>query len=108
MDFNTFQKLAQNTAGFQGQTDERLVCAVLALCGEAGELANHVKKGIWHGHGIDKEYVLEETGDLCWYLAEICSSIGIHLDNVAEFNIDKLKQRYPEGFSEEASKNRVR
>lgn len=106
MNFNTYQKLAQNTAGFQDRSEERLVCAVLAMAGEVGELANHVKKGIWHGHGIDREYVLEECGDIMWYLAEVCTSMGIHMDNVAEFNIDKLRERYPTGFSEEASINR--
>lgn len=108
MEFNTYQKLAQNTAGFQEKNEERLVCAVLAMAGEVGELANHIKKGIWHAHGVDPEFVLEELGDICWYIAETATSMNIHLDNVAEFNIDKLKQRYPQGFSEEASKNRIR
>ena len=108
MQFSEYQELAQNTAGFNGRSEERLVCAVLALCGEAGELANHVKKGIWHGHGVDEGYVLEECGDLIWYLAEVCASMGLKLDDVAEFNIDKLRQRYPNGFSEEASRNRSR
>ena len=108
MQFNDYQKLARNTAGFQGESEERLVCALLAMSGEVGELANHVKKGIWHGHGIDRAIVLEELGDVLWYIAETATAVGLHLDNVAEFNIDKLKARYPQGFSEENSKNRIR
>lgn len=108
MNFNTYQGLAKNTAGFQEIHEERLVCAVLAMAGEVGELANHIKKGIWHGHGINQEFVLEELGDILWYLSETATSMNIYLDDVAEFNIDKLRQRYPDGFSEDASKNRSR
>ncbi len=108
MEFKKYQELAKITAGFQDLSEERLVCAVLALCGEAGELANHVKKGIWHGHGVSRDHVIDEASDILWYLSEVCTAMDINLDDVAEYNIEKLKQRYPSGFSEEQSRNRIR
>lgn len=108
MEFREYQDAARETAGFKDLSEERLVCAVLALCGEAGELANHVKKGIWHGHGVTQDYVLDEASDVLWYLSEICTAMDIKLEDVAKYNIEKLKQRYPSGFSEEQSRNRIR
>lgn len=105
--FDKYQEDAERTSGQAGeQTQERLVYATISLGGEVGELLNYIKKGIWHGHGVDKLAVQEEIGDLFWYMAEICSSLGLSLSDVAEMNIEKLKARYPQGFSEEASKNR--
>lgn len=109
MKFDEYQELAERTSGMQDRHDqERLICGAMALGGEVGELQNHIKKGIWHGHGVDVEFVKEELGDIAWYLAEIASCMDLSLGGVAEFNIDKLRQRYPEGFSEEASRNRKR
>jgi len=106
MDFKEYQEAAKTTAGHAGPSQERMICASLALCGEAGELANYVKKGVWHGHGVLKADIMEELGDTLWYISEMCEAVGLSLDLVAQFNIDKLKRRYPEGFSEEASINR--
>jgi NTP pyrophosphatase (non-canonical NTP hydrolase) len=107
--FDKYQEDAEVTAGFSGQrSEERLLCGILALGGEVGELQNYVKKGIWHGHGVDPKFVVEELGDLLWYIAEVSSAIGVSMSDVAKFNIDKLKERYPEGFSEDASRNRTR
>jgi len=106
MNFDDYQEAAEVTAGFQEKNEERLVCAVLAMAGEVGELANHIKKGIWHGHGVDRSVVLEELGDILWYVAETATSLDINLESVAEHNVNKLRSRYPGGFSEDASRNR--
>lgn len=80
---------------------------ILGAVGELGELANHLKKGIFHDHGIDETYCTKEIGDASWYLAALCT--GMHQSFAATLreNIEKLKKRYPEGFSTEASVNRV-
>lgn len=75
----------------------------LALAGEAGELANRTKKVFFHGHPYDQEKVVEELGDLLWYIAIYASEIGVSLSEVASRNLKKLNARYPEGFSSEAS-----
>ena len=79
----------------------------LGLTGEAGEVADMIKKHIFHGHDLDTDALVKEIGDVCWYVALLCTAIGVDMASVMEKNIEKLKTRYPEGFSSEASINRV-
>lgn len=76
------------------------------LCGEAGEVAEQVKKHFFHGHELDKRHMIEELGDVAWYLAVLCDAIGSDLDTVMEENLKKLEQRYPEGFDPYRSQHR--
>lgn len=75
-----------------------LLNGVLGLTGEAGEVADLIKKGIFHQKGIDLEHLQKELGDVMWYIALICNSCGLDMDCVMETNIRKLEARYPEGF----------
>lgn len=84
----------------------QLINGCLGLTGEAGEVSDLVKKGIFHEKGIDLEHLKKECGDCAWYLAMICDACGFTLDDVMQYNIDKLKTRYPTGFSAEASLHR--
>lgn len=77
------------------------------LSGEVGEVNDIIKKWIYHGHELDEQELKKELGDVCWYLALTCNAFGYELDEIMSMNIDKLKQRYPDGFSEQASINRV-
>ena len=83
-----------------------LLNGALGLTGEAGEVADMVKKHIFHGHDLTTEELVKELGDVCWYLALMCNAIGVNLEDVMALNIEKLKKRYPDGFSETASINR--
>lgn len=65
-----------------------------------------LKKWIGHGHELNLTEVEKELGDILWYVAEIATTLELRLDQIAEKNADKLAARYPEGFSEERSKNR--
>jgi NTP pyrophosphatase (non-canonical NTP hydrolase) len=76
----------------------------LGLTGEAGEVADLLKKGFGHGHGVDREKLQKELGDVLWYLAVLADSFGLTLSEVARANVAKLRARYPTGFSIEASK----
>lgn len=76
------------------------------ICGEAGEVAEQVKKHFFHGHELDKRHMIEELGDVAWYLAVLCDAIGSDLDTVMEENLKKLEQRYPEGFDPYRSQHR--
>ena len=80
--------------------------ACLGLPGEVGEVCDTVKKFIFHGHSLNLEDIKKEIGDVMWYLAMICDSFGFDIEEIAKMNIDKLKERYPEGFSEYASQHR--
>ena len=50
---------------------------------------------------------MKELGDVLWYVSQLAADIGVTLDEVAQKNVDKLKARYPEGFTEQASLNRA-
>lgn len=85
----------------------QLLNGVLGLTGEAGEVSDLIKKGIFHEKGIDLEHLKKELGDCAWYLAMICDACGFTLDDVMQTNIDKLKARYPEGFDTYRANNRA-
>lgn len=85
----------------------QLLNGVLGLTGEAGEVSDLIKKGIFHEKGIDLEHLKKELGDCAWYLAMICDACGFTLDDVMQTNIDKLKERYPEGFDTYRANNRA-
>jgi NTP pyrophosphatase (non-canonical NTP hydrolase) len=90
-------------------SDERnmqLAVFALGLAGEAGEVADYIKKSVGHGHGIDKKVLIKELGDVFWYVAAVAKRLGIDLGVVPGTNIEKLRARYPDGFSHEASRNR--
>lgn len=85
----------------------QLINGCLGLTGEAGEVSDLVKKGVFHEKGIDLEHLKKELGDCAWYLAMICDACEFTLDDVMQTNIDKLKARYPEGFDTYRANNRV-
>ena len=78
----------------------------LGLAGESGELLDMVKKWIFHNTRLDRDHAKKEVGDVCWYVAMICHSMGWDLDEIMQMNVDKLKARYPEGFDTELSQHR--
>jgi NTP pyrophosphatase (non-canonical NTP hydrolase) len=84
-----------------------LVWNALGVAGEAGEVADLVKKGVFHRHGVDRDKLHEELGDLLWYVAALCSKMGFSMDEVMARNVEKLRKRYPAGYSAEASQARV-
>ena len=70
----------------------------LGLSGESGETLDMIKKFVFHEKELDEEHLKKELGDVMWYVAMICESVGFDLDDVMQTNVDKLKARYPEGF----------
>lgn len=107
MELNEFQNRCLRTAQTDVPNQERLLIAVLGLTGEAGELANKLKKMYGHGHPFDAEVLADEASDCAWYISEIAWVLGYSLEEIAQMNIEKLKKRYPDGFSTEASIQRV-
>ena len=106
MTINEYQKLAMVTLNPALDKKDVLINGVMGLCGESGEAIDIVKKHLAQGHELDKEKLAKELGDVAWYLAETATAIGYDLDDIFQMNIDKLKKRYPEGFSVEKSVNR--
>lgn len=102
-----YQRAALTTSGGASLSPEmRLAVAALGLTGEAGEVADLLKKHLGHGHDLDRVQVQKEIGDVCWYIAELCNCLSLRLDVVLANNLAKLQRRYPQGFSTSASINR--
>ena len=101
------QKLAMKTLNPKLTKQDILINAVMGLCGESGEACDIVKKHLFQGHELDKEHLMKELGDIAWYLAELATALDTTLDEVLMGNIEKLKKRYPEGFEENKSINRL-
>ena len=106
MTANEYQKLAMTTLNPALSKKDVLINGVMGLCGESGEAIDIVKKHLAQGHDLDREGLIKELGDIAWYLAETATALDVSLEEVLTRNIDKLKKRYPEGFSTKRSVNR--
>jgi NTP pyrophosphatase (non-canonical NTP hydrolase) len=98
MTLDDYQAAAARTVNAALGADDRLLDAASGLAEESGEILAHVRKNRFQQKPIDRDEVLLELGDALWCLATIASSVGVSLGEVATRNVDKLKQRHPEGF----------
>lgn len=104
MDANRYQELAGRTLipvpDFEITPEQvMIVWNAIGLAGEAGEVAEAIKKGIFHQHGLDREKLKKELGDVLWYVAALCSKLDISMNEVMALNIEKLMARYPHGYT---------
>ncbi len=106
MTINEYQKLAMTTLNPDLDKKDVLINGVMGLCGESGEVIDIVKKHLAQGHELDKEKIIKELGDVAWYMAEIATVLDVELEDVLTQNIEKLRKRYPEGFSTKKSIHR--
>lgn len=104
MTLNEYQRLAQRTSP---GNHNRVLNGVLGLAGESGECVDHVKKALFQGHDMCYKTLAKELGDVLWYAAELATGLDMTLEDVAQGNIDKLRKRYPDGFTPEDSMRRV-
>lgn len=94
MDFNEYQKQAFTTAK---ESSKNLNYMTLGLAGEAGEVANKVKKIIRDGKEPDIEDLKSEISDVLWYCAGLATVLGLELNDIAHYNLDKLFDRKARG-----------
>jgi NTP pyrophosphatase (non-canonical NTP hydrolase) len=79
---------------------QRLLTGAIGISAEGGELMEVVKKLIFQGKPINEEslfHIKRELGDVLWYVAQVCMSLNVTLDEVIEENVRKLEKRYPGG-----------
>lgn len=110
MNSNQYQQAAARTLLHRlliSGSDAATTCYALGLTSEAGEVAELVKRGVFHQHGIDHDLIKKELGNCLWYIAALCTKLGLNLEDIMQANIDKLLVRYPGGFSSEDSKARA-
>lgn len=103
---NEYQLEALRTASGMNKELPMWVNGALGLAGESGEVADIVKKHLFHGHPLDTAHLVKELGDIAWYLAVTAYELGYDLESILQMNIDKLRQRYPDGFDPERSMHR--
>lgn len=84
----------------------RILHAVMGMVTEAGELMDAVKKALIYGKPLDFTNLKEENGDSFWYQALLARAAGFTWEECKERNIDKLRARYPEKFTEDRALNR--
>ena len=109
MDFKTYQKKARETAQYPNLGSNNIY-PTLGLVGEAGEVAEKVKKVIRDKNGLfDNESKLgikKELGDVLWYIANLCTEFEFSMDDVALQNISKLQARVAKGTISGSGDNR--
>lgn len=96
MTFSDYQNESKKTAIYPN-IGENFIYPTLGLSGEAGEIANKIKKIIRDKNNKinkeDKQEINKELGDVLWYLSQIATELGISLDEIAQNNISKLLSR---------------
>jgi len=90
MNFNEYQDKTSKTV--KNSIKNNKTYFALGLCGEAGEVADKIKKGIRDGN-LDVHSLMLELGDVMWYLAQLSACYGIRLEKIADANIEKLSSR---------------
>lgn len=88
--------------------DHHLVNFALGVAGEAGEVADLIKKQVSHGHTPDPDSLIEELGDVLWTVSALARTLDVPLEEVARRHLAKLQRRYPAGFDTERSRERGR
>ncbi len=93
MNFDEYQKLAKSTAIYPYRYET--IYPALGLCGEAGEVAEKIKKTIRGDSSLVDVTgrLADELGDVLWYLAILADDLGVELEDVAKWNVDKLQRR---------------
>ena len=113
MELNNYQYEAIKTAEYPCVGDN-LVYPAMGLAGEAGEVCDKVKKR-WRNteemsaHGMptkEWEEIVKELGDVLWYLAAMADELGTSLNDVAEVNLEKLRDRKERGVIKSSGDNR--
>lgn len=102
---NEYQELAARTINKGLTFEEQKFHALHGMVGEIGEIHSIYQK-MYQGHAFEVDHVKKEFGDLLWFIAEYCTAKGWSLDDIMRMNIDKLKERYPDGFKAEQSLHR--
>jgi NTP pyrophosphatase (non-canonical NTP hydrolase) len=106
---NQYQEYAKNTAMYPSNTwYDGLIYTVLGLNGEAGEVAEKVKKMLRDNLDFKdcREPIINELGDVLWYIASVANELGCTLEEVALRNMDKLNDRMARNVIQGSGDNR--
>lgn len=104
---NDYQEAAMRTAKDMGSEKMNLIHAAMGMSSDAGEFVDCIKKHAIYGKALDVNNAIEEIGDVMWFCALAAHTLGISLEEIAQANIMKLMQRYPENYSDLAAITRA-
>jgi|UniRef100_UPI004047CD04 NTP pyrophosphatase (non-canonical NTP hydrolase) len=93
--------------GNMGTEEVSAIHAALGIAGEAGEVVDLVKKSVINGREMDLNKLMEELGDLEYYLSLLRQTYDLDREVILQLNIIKLNKRYPDGYSDAASAARA-
>ncbi len=109
MDLNEYQNKSKETACYPN-VGSNFIYPTLGLSGEAGEVADKVKKVLRDKNGIfdmeAKKQLKLELGDVLWYIAQLSTEMGFDLNDIAQINLDKLSSRSQRGKISGSGDNR--
>lgn len=83
-----------------GSVTPRIEHAVMGIVTEAGELMDDIKRAKIYGAKLDKIHLVEEMGDVFWYLAVLADDLKVSFEEIWDKNIKKLRARYPDKYSD--------
>lgn len=106
MTIKEYQKKVERTLNTNLLFREKLSMLCMGLSGETGELIDLLKKSLYHKHDFQTDKAIKEIGDIMWYLISLCNVLNLSIEDIMDKNIDKLEDRYPDGFSYDKSINR--
>ena len=113
-DYHDFESLVQkfqhqSTSLFKSLNSqaEDIHHAATGMAGEAGEVLEISKKHWIYNKPLSRVHVIEELGDLAFYTTNLMAILGITVAEVLEYNYQKLRKRYPDGYTDEAAQERA-
>lgn len=89
-----------------GDITPRIEHGAVGIATESGEIMNSIKTSKYYGRKLDKINLIEEMGDVMWYLAILCDELNVSFEEVWDKNIRKLTARFPEKFSHNKANRR--
>lgn len=107
MEFDAYQALAGRTLNPALDQQASLLDAAAGLAEEAGEVLGAVRKHIFQQRPLDRDAITHELGDVLWCLSAAATALDLSLGDVARGNLDKLEQRFPDGFTADAARRRA-
>ena len=90
MDLRKYQRESYIAVPPHSGVKDEIANWAVGLSEEVGEVNNVIKHFLWNGEPIDKAKLVEECGDVLWYLNAMCTVLGIDFNVVAELNVSKL------------------
>ena len=106
MEIKEFQMKSTRTMNKDLSFKESVLNMCLGISGESGEVNDIIKKHMFHSHELDRNHLIEEIGDVFFYLVNLCSLYDIDVEKCLDTNYHKLLLRFPDGFDSERSINR--